>query len=72
MLIREGKVSEIKVRWLGKTGVAFDHGKIYKAVAYLPEENLISVIDESNEDYLYMPSSFELLGNVDDLPQHID
>ncbi|KAF1295697.1 hypothetical protein BAU15_03950 [Enterococcus sp. JM4C] len=72
MLIKEGELSEVDVRYIGKTGVAFDSGKIYKAVAYLPDENLISVTDESNEDYLYMPKSFELLGDIEKLPHYKD
>lgn len=58
----------LKVTYLGETRVSFDKGKTYIATSYDPLLKCISVIDESQEEYLYPPSLFKIHGDYKQLP----
>jgi lipocalin len=52
------KVSGLKVRFLGKgSAMTLTHGKVYEVMAI--EDDCYRVIDDTDEDYLYLISSFE-------------
>lgn len=57
------KKVDYKVKYLGKDCTDFKHGKIYKCIAEWYDENgkldTLSIIDETKDDYLYSPVSFE-------------
>lgn len=51
----------MKVRWLGDTEfLATTHGKIYTVLSI--EKGWYRIVDDSGEDYLYPPESFEIVG----------
>ena len=50
----------MKVKWKGKTDfLVLTHNKIYDVLSV--EKGWYRIIDDSGEDYLYPPESFELV-----------
>lgn len=49
--------------YIGKDSLSFRHGHKYLVVGYDSETNLLSIVDESRENYLYLPSLFEFAGD---------
>ncbi len=50
-----------KVRWLGKTSLLMlTHGKVYTVLSV--EKGWYRIVDDSNDDYLYPPEKFEIVG----------
>ncbi len=62
----------LKVTYLRETCVAFDKGKTYIATSYDPILKCISVIDESQEEYLYPLGRFKIHGDYKELPISIN
>lgn len=62
-------INYIEAKYIGSTCLAFDHGKIYKAVGYDSSMKWVSVVDESNENYLYHTDLFEFSGSIEQLPE---
>lgn len=60
----------MKVKFLGESDpMILINGKIYTVESF--EKGLYRIIDETNEDYLYDPSYFEILeGSIDEIPHH--
>jgi hypothetical protein len=47
----------MKVKYIGKSqGISLTENKIYEALGY--EHGFVRVVDDTDEDYLYEPSSF--------------
>lgn len=52
----------MKVRYLGKTDyLVLTHGKVYTVLSI--EKGWYRIIDDSEEDYLYPPELFEIVGD---------
>lgn len=50
----------MKVRYLGKTELlSLTNGKVYEVIG--EESGFIRIVDDSGEDYLYDPDSFEIV-----------
>lgn len=50
----------MKVRYIGENDpLGLLHNKIYDVVSI--EHGLYRIVDETNEDYLYFPESFEII-----------
>ena len=68
---KEDKYIEMEVlaqyKYIGETNeLSFINGKIYNCVGYDKEHNMIRLVDETGEDYLYLIDDFELVGGDDD------
>jgi len=51
-----------RYRFTGETNpIAFIKGKIYDCVGYDEEQNMIRLVDETGEDYVYKKDNFELV-----------
>ncbi len=61
-------INYIEAKYIGPTCLAFDYGKTYKAVGYDSILKWVSIVDESNENYLYSPDLFEFSGSFELLP----
>ncbi|MDT2760752.1 hypothetical protein [Enterococcus xiangfangensis] len=59
---------KMHAKFIGRSCIAFEKDKIYQAIGYDPDQNLVAVVDESNENYLYSPELFEFGGDYHDLP----
>ena len=67
---KEDKYVEMEVvaqyKYIGETNeLSFINGKIYNCVGYDEEHNMIRLVDETDEDYLYSADNFKLI-NCDD------
>lgn len=49
----------MKIKYIGERKVDIIPGKIYEVLSI--EHNWYRIVDESGEDYLYGPSSFEIV-----------
>lgn len=47
------KVKYVVATYIGKDCLSFIHGHQYLVVGYDSEANLLSIVDESRENYLY-------------------
>ena len=49
----------MKVRYIGKTNVSLTNNKIYEVQAI--ESGMYRMVDDTDEDYLFEPSKFEIV-----------
>lgn len=49
----------MKVRYIGKSDVSLTNGKIYNVLSV--ENGWYRIVDDTDEDYLFDPSEFEVL-----------
>ena len=60
LLTNESKeVHRVKVKYIGPTCVSLINGKEYDVLAI--EKTCYRIIDETEEDYLFMPEEFEIV-----------
>ena len=57
--------------YIGRDSLSFIHGHEYLVVGYDSETNLLSIVDESRENYLYLPNLFEFAGDYRKLPSKV-
>ena len=57
--------------YIGKDSLSFIHGYQYLVVGYDSQANLLSIVDESRENYLYLPNLFEFAGDYRKLPSKV-
>ena len=57
--------------YIGKDSLSFIHGHQYLVVGYDSEANLLSIVDETRENYLYLPNLFEFVGDYRKLPNEV-
>lgn len=57
--------------YIGKGSLSFIHGHQYLVVGYDSQANLLSIVDESRENYLYLPNLFEFAGDYRKLPSKV-
>lgn len=65
------KVKYVVATYIGKDSLSFLHGHQYLVVGYDSETNLFSIVDESRENYLYLPNLFEFVGDYHKLPSKV-
>lgn len=61
----------VMATYIGKDSLSFIHGHQYLAVGYDSQANLLSIVDESRENYLYLPNLFEFAGDYHKLPSKV-
>lgn len=49
----------MKIRYIGKSDVSLTNGKIYNVLSV--ENGWYRIVDDTDEDYLFDPSEFEML-----------
>lgn len=49
----------MKVKYIGKSDVSLTNGKIYSVLSV--ENGWYRIVDDTDEDYLFDPSEFEVL-----------
>ncbi len=49
----------MKVKYIGDTDVSLTNGSIYEVIKI--ECGLYRIVDNTNEDYLFMPEEFEII-----------
>ncbi len=52
---------KVKVYQCVTDELEFINGKIYDCVGYDKEHNMARIVDETNEDYLYLLDNFDLI-----------
>lgn len=65
------KVKYVVATYIGRDSLSFIHGHKYFVVGYDSETNLLSIVDESRENYLYLPNLFEFAGDYRKLPSKV-
>lgn len=65
------KVKYVVATYIGKDSLSFIHGHQYLVVGYDSEANLLSIVDESRENYLYLPNLFEFTEDYRKLPSEV-
>ena len=65
------KVKYVVATYIGKDSLSFIHGHQYLVVAYDSETNLLSIVDESRENHLYLPNLFEFTEDYRKLPSEV-
>ena len=50
----------MKVKYINKTDVSLTNGKIYEVMAI--ERDWYRIVDDTDEDYLFSPEEFEIVG----------
>ncbi len=53
----------MKVKYKGETCVSLANGKIYNVISI--EKTWYRIIDDTGEDYLFMPEQFEVVAESD-------
>lgn len=48
----------MKVKYVGKSSVSLTNGKIYDVISI--ENNCYRIVDDTDEDYLFLPDDFEI------------
>lgn len=49
----------MRIRYIGKSDVSLTNGKIYSVLSV--ENGWYRIVDDTNEDYLFDPSEFEVI-----------
>lgn len=65
------KVKYVVATYIGKDSLSFIHGHQYLVVDYDSQANLLSIVDESRENYLYLPNLFEFTEDYRKLPSEV-